>query len=353
MNVRDLLKLLSTSPGVSGFEHHVAALIEEAWSGLADAVWRDRLGNVVAVKRATEQGPGRRPRLMLAAHMDEIGLLVTRVEKEGFLRFGAVDQVDPRVLLGKEVTVHGRRDLAGVIGLRPPHMLGPEERRKLPKLEDLFIDIGYGGDTARELVAVGDPVTLKAELWELKGGLLAGKAFDDRVGVAVLHGCLGELARLRHGADVCVVATVQEEVGMRGARVGTWALEPDLAVAVDVCLGDGPGIPEDAGWPLGKGPVITVGANVHPVLQHELASLAQELNLPYQVEAAPAATGTDAWVMQVTGAGIPTALVSIPCRYMHSAVETVALADVAAASRLLAHFAARCDAAYLEGLRWE
>ncbi|MDQ7794998.1 MAG: M42 family metallopeptidase [bacterium] len=349
MTVREFLEWLSLAPGVSGFEGPVAARIEGAWAGLAGEVRRDRLGNVIALKRGDRPGS---PKLMLAAHMDEIGLMVTRVEPDGFLRFAGVPEVDLRTLPGKEVVVHGRRDLRGVVGHPPPHILSPEDTKKLPKLEDLFIDVGLAAVRARELVAVGDPITFRAEVRELKGGLVAGKGFDDRAGVAVLHQCLEELAGLHHAVDVYAVATVQEEVGLRGAVVGTYGIQPDLAIAVDVHLGDTPGVPEHKSFTLDKGPVITMGANIHPVLHRDLVAVARDLNIPFQLEAAPAGTGTDAVAMQVSRSGIPTALVSIPCRYMHSPVETVALADVARAGRLLAHFAARRTPGYLEELAW-
>ncbi len=353
MTVKEFLTTLSLAPGVSGFEDGVAAIVEAAWAGLACEVRRDSLGNVIALRRGSGGTGGRPLKVMLAAHLDEVGLIVTRIDRDGFLRFAGVQRPDFRQLLGKEVTVHGRRDLPGVIGHPPPHLLSPEDLRKLPKPEDLFIDVGLTAAEAAELAAVGDPVTFRSGLWELKGGLLAGKALDDRCGVAVLYECLRELGRSRPAADVYAVATVQEEVGLRGAVVGAYGVEPDLAIAVDVGFGDTPGVPEHLTWPLGKGPVIAVGANVHPILYRDLTALARELDIPYQVEAAPGPTGTDAWAMQVARTGVPTALLSIPCRYMHSVVETIALADVTRAGRLLARFACDRDLPYLEELAWK
>ncbi|HSW10889.1 MAG TPA: M42 family metallopeptidase [Bacillota bacterium] len=353
MTVKEFLTTLSLAPGVSGFEDPVAAIVERAWSDLGCEVRRDNLGNVIALRRGTRPTGTRRLKVMLAAHLDEVGLIVTRIDRDGFLRFAGVQRPDFRQLLGKEVTVHGRRELPGVIGHPPPHLLSAEDSRKLPEPEDLFIDAGLTVAEAAELVAVGDPVTFRSGVWELKNGLLAGKALDDRSGVAALHQCLQELERSHPAADVYAVATVQEEVGLRGAVAGTYGVDPDLAIAVDVGYGDTPGVPEHLTWPPGKGPVIAVGGNVHPILHRDLIALARELDIPYQVEAIPGPTGTDAWAMQVARTGVPTALLSIPCRYMHSAVETIALADVTRSGRLLARFVCDRDLSYLEELAWK
>jgi endoglucanase len=269
--------------------------------------------------------------------------MVLQVE-EGFLRFVPVGGFDPRVLLGQEVVVHARQDLPGIIGHRPPHVIPQEEREKPVPLEDLFIDVGLSAEQAREAVQTGDIVTLARPFIEFKakgnGRLVAGKALDDRAAVAVLILTLGALAGLRHTWDVYAVATVQEEVGVRGAITSTYGIAPDLGIAIDVTQGDTPGVSEAETVKLGGGPALGLGPNIHPAVHDRLAQTAKTHEIPYQVEPIPGGSGTDAWAIQVTRDGIPTGLIGLPLRYMHTVVETGSLADVERSARLLAHFIA-------------
>ncbi|MDP2873384.1 MAG: M42 family metallopeptidase [Bacillota bacterium] len=349
METKEFLRRLSEGVGVSGYEHGLHDLIREALAPYAGEFSTDALGNCVAVRRGCGEEP--RVSVMLAAHQDEIGLMVTKIDERGFLRVAQVGGFDPRVLVAQEVVVHGRRSLPGIIGMKPPHILTDEERKKAPKLEDLFIDIGLPAGEARETVQVGDVVTLNRAFTELHGGLVAGKSLDDRAGVAALLECLRRLQSLRHAADIYAVATTQEEVGLRGATTSAYGLHPDLAVAIDVCHA-GPGLDEPGASELGKGPAVAVGANIHPKLRDLLLAVAADCGIPIQHEVSPGATGTDAWAINIARAGIPTALLSIPLRYMHTSVETAAMSDVVQTGRLLAEFCGRVDRALVEGLRW-
>jgi len=334
-----LLKDLSEASGVAGHEGPVRDLIIQELTPLTDEITTDRLGNVIALKRGTGAEP--RPRIMLATHMDEIGLMVLQIEA-GFLRFVPVGGFDPRVLLGQEVLVHGRQPLPGVIGSRPPHVVSAEEREKPVPLEELFIDVGLTEAQVRELVQVGDVVTLAQPFVELKGkGRLAcGKAFDNRTSVTALILTLETLAGLRHSWDIYAVATVQEEVGLRGAITSTYGIAPDLGIAIDVTQGDMPGVSETETMKLGEGPAIGLGPNFHPAVHARLVQTAQTHEIPHQIDPAPRPAGTDAAAMQITRAGIPTGLLSIPLRYMHTVVEVVALPDIERTARLLAHLIA-------------
>ena len=349
LQTKELLRRLTEGAGVSGHEGGIGALVGEAFSPYAERVELDRLGNLVAVRGGC--GPAPRVGIMLAAHMDEIGLMVAKIEDNGYLRFAEVGGFDPRTLVGQEVVVHGRREVPGIIGIKPPHIMSAAERKKAAKLRELFVDCGYGAEAIGDLVAVGDTITLKRNMVELCGEVVAGKALDDRAGVAVLYECLRRLAALRHSADVYAVATVQEEITFAGAITGTYGLRPDVGVAVDVDHA-GPGLPEHRDLELGKGPVIAMGPNIHPLLHELMVKTAKECGVAYQETVAPGQTGTDAWPMQVSRTGVATALVSIPLRYMHSSVETGSLQDVREAGRLLAEFCARVDRACVEGLRW-
>jgi len=348
VQIAPLLKKLSEARGVSGYEAEVRGIVAEEFRRYADEVQTDKLGSVVALKRGEGEEPRRR--IMLAGHMDEIGLMVTRLE-QGFLHFTEIGGFDERTLLGQEVMVHGRKDLPGIIGSRPPHVLPPEEREKTIDMDKLFIDVGMGEEELKRLVRVGDLATLRRGFTPLQGDLVAGKAFDDRAAVAAILVCLEGLASVRHAWDVYAVATVQEEMGLRGAITSAYGLAPDVGIAVDVGFGDQPGVSEAETLEMGKGPAIAFGPNIHPRLHEALVEVARELEIPYQVEPVPGRSGTDAWAIQVTREGIPTALLSIPLRYMHTSVETLSLKDVERTGRLMAGFIARLDEGFMERMR--
>jgi len=344
------LKRLSEAQGVSGYEQQVREIVTEIFGHHADRVRTDALGNVIALKRG--DGPEPRPAVMLATHMDEIGLIVSDLE-EGFIHFQTVGGHDARVLLGQEVVVHGRRDLMGVIGARPPHVLPPSEREKPIPAEKLLIDVGLPPDMLPDLVRVGDLVTLHSELTELKGGLVSGKALDNRVSVVAAALCLENLKGMRHRWDVLAVATVQEEIGHKGAAVGAFGLEPDIGIAIDVTFARQPGTPEEHTYELGKGPTIGCGPNFHPKLQEALMETADAHEIPYHLEPAARVAGTDAVDIQVAREGVPTALISIPLRNMHTPIETVAVRDIKRVGRLLAAFIAGLDDDFLDSLAWD
>jgi len=289
---------------------------------------------------------------MFAAHMDEIGLMVTDIEK-GFLRVTRVGGADPRVLLGLEVTVHGRRDLPGVVATRPPHVLPPQERKKAVPFDKLFVDVGLPEEKVRQLVSVGDLISIRRELSELKNRRVSGKALDDRACVAVVTVALERLQKVQHAWDVFAVATAQEETGLKGAIAAAYGVAPDAAIALDVTFGEQSDVSKSDALPLGKGPSIAIGPNFHPKLVKRLKEVAEDREIPYHVDPIPGRSGTDAWAIQVTREGVPTALISVPLRYMHQPVETLAVEDVERAGRLLAAFVADSGADLLDNLAWE
>jgi len=220
-------------------------------------------------------------------------------------------------------------------------------------MEDLFIDVGLTDTELQEAVRVGDLVTVRRPFLELKNGLVCGKAFDDRAAVVSVALCLDALQTLRHEWDVYAVATVQEEVGMRGATTSAYGIVPDIGIAIDVGFGKQPGVSERDAIELDKGPALTIGPNIHPAMLAELKRVADAFEIPVQVEVAPSSTGTDAHAIQVTREGIPTALLSIPLRNMHTPVETLAVKDLVRTGRLMAHFIAGLDETFVERLSWE
>ncbi len=350
MEVVFLLKQLSEAEGMSGFEGPIRELVRQSWEPFVDEMHEGKLGSLIALKKGV--GPEPRPKLMLAAHMDEIGLMVTDIEK-GFLRIARVGGTDRRVLLGLEVTVHGRRDLPGVVATRPPHVLSKEERKKTVPWDRIFVDVGLPPDEVNELVSVGDLISIRREMSELKNRRVAGKALDDRACVAAVTLALEQLQRVQHAWDVFAVATAQEETGLKGAIASAYGVAPDVAIALDVTFGEQPDAPKADTIPLGEGPSIAIGPNFHPRLVGRLKEIAEDREIPYHMDPIPGRSGTDAWAIQVTREGVPTALISVPLRYMHQPVETVAAADVERAGRLLGAFIAETGPDLLENLAWE
>jgi putative aminopeptidase FrvX len=351
MDTIPLLKRLTEAAGISGFEKAIRDEVTAIWSPLADEIRTDTLGNVIAIRHGSGVEP--RHKLMLAGHMDEIGLMVTRI-REGFLSITAVGGIDRRLVLGQPVLVHGRRDLPGVIGSRPPHLLGAAERGKLVSWDDLVVDVGLPAEEVAQFVRIGDLISFRQSLRELIDGRVAAKALDDRASLAAIAICLDHIRSRTHAWDVVAVATVQEEETFAGAITSTYRVQPDVAIAIDVTFAEAPGVSGPDGFPLDKGPTIGYGPNNHPGVHQALVDAARAIELPYQIEPMPRGGGTDAWAMEVVRAGVPTAVVSIPIRNMHMPVELVAVKDVERAGRLLAEFATRLDAEFVsQTLAWD
>lgn len=336
---RHLIELANT-PGVAGYEAPIREKLQADWQGLAADFRVDTLGNLVAW--VPGHGPEPRPRALVVAHMDEIGLMVSKVE-EGFLRVAKVGGIDRRALLGQPVIVHGEEPIPGLIGSRPPHVVPPDERSKVPAFEDLVVDTGLPARKLAGLVSVGTIITFDQPATALGDGLVTGKALDNRASVAVLTLLLEALQQQRCRWDVLIAASVQEEVGLKGAQTLAWHTQPDLAIAIDVTFGVGTGVSEDNGFKLGGGPPIAIGPNIHPRLFDLLQETGKSLEMDLPVEPLEGSSGTDAWVVQISRAGVPTALVSIPLRNMHTPVEIVDLQDIRRAARLLAAFLTRLD----------
>ena len=331
-----LLKRLSETAGIPGREEATRVMVREALSGHVDGISVDRLGNVIARKK------GAGPKVAVAAHMDEIGFLVSHVDEEtGFLRINPAGGFDPRTLIAQRVAIHARGGpIYGLIGIKPVHILTEEERKKTPEMKDLFADIGLSGKEAKEQVRVGDPVTLVQTFGEV-GDLITGKALDDRVGVYIGIEAMKKLRK--HKADVYFVATVQEEETLGGALTSAYQLRPDLAIAIDVTWAKGPGTPDHQAYPMGEGITLGWGPNIHPGVYKAVKEIADKFEIPHKLETLPRHSGTDAYALQIAREGIPTMVISIPLRYMHTPVEVISLKDVKRTGRLLAEFVASLD----------
>ena len=293
MQIKEFLKKLSEASGVSGYEAGVREIVREEFSQYTDEIKVDALGSLIALKRGQENDGQPRRSIMLAGHMDEIGLLVTKLEK-GFLRFTNVGGFDSRVLLGQEVMVHGRRELPGIIGTRPPHVLSQEERGRIVPPDKMFIDVGLAAEELSQWVRVGDVITVRRSFTELSGGLVCGKAFDDRAAVAAIAHCLQHLATLKHTWDVYAVATAQEETGLKGAFTSTFGIAPDIGIAIDVGHGDMAGVSEVDTVQIGGGPALGLGPNIHPLMHLRLVETAKSYEIAHQIDPIPGRSGTDA-----------------------------------------------------------
>jgi len=336
-----LLKRLTETPGVAGFERDVEKLVYDELKGYVDSIEIDSFGNVISLKKASVKNG---PKIMLAGHMDEIGLVVKHIDEKGFLYFNPVGGISSGLLFSQPVTIHCRKgSISGLVNCKRPET--PEEAKKMPEIKEFFIEIGAKNknDVEKLGVRVGDPITFERPFKTLgDGSILASKAFDDRVGVCVIIETMKNLAKERLEANVYGVPVVQEEVGCRGAQVSAFKIAPNMAIAVDITLAeDVPGVSEkDQIAKLGAGPAIkvidgwgTMGLIAHQKVRELLVSAAEEEKIPYQMEVLSRGT-TDAATIHLTREGVPSGVISIPTRYAHS-YEVLSIHDVVNAIKLL------------------
>ena len=359
-DILPFLKSLISASGLSGFEAPVASLIEDKWRPLVDEIRVSRVGSLHGLKKGTLKGPGTksekesRPSVMIAAHMDAIGLMVTKIT-DGFLHITNVGGVDVRVLPGAQVTVHASSgdELPAVIAMPSAKLLPESIGDGVLNINYLLVDTGLTPREVNRKVRVGDVVSFANEPMELAGDLISGHTLDNRASVAALTVCLEELQSKPHLWDVWAVATVQEEVSYLGAYGSAFELRPQVAIAVDATFAKGPGANGWQTFALGKGVGLCMGPNMHPFLHKKLKELAERLEIPWFLDVTPANSGTDAYPMQITAEGIPTALVEFPIRYMHTPVESVSVKDIQRAGRLLAEFIASLELDFVETIVWE
>ncbi|MBZ0282985.1 MAG: M42 family metallopeptidase [Anaerolineae bacterium] len=349
LDVKAHLKTLVEAHAPSGYEGPIRDILREAWEPLTDSLEQDKLGSLIGIKKGSLK-PARK--IMLAAHMDEIGLMVRDVV-DGFIFVHRISGVDNRVMMAQPVRVHGRQSLSGIVASIPPHLLSASARRKYPTFDELIVDVGLPAAEVNDLVRIGDLITADVPLLELQGKKVAGKAMDDRASVAAVTVCLDMLRDMSHQWDVYAAATVQEETGLYGAATAAYHIQPDIAIALDVTFAPQPGIDGDEAKAMGDGPTLGIGPNFHAKLGEKIREIAKTHEIKLQDEIIPGASGTDAWAIQVANEGVPTALFGIPIRNMHSPVETVDLRDIERAGRLMAHFIASLDADFLAAIEWD
>ena len=351
-DIAPFLKQLISLPGLSRQEGPAREVIANAWRPLVDELVVSRMGSLHGLARGEGEPDARRPRVMIAAHMDAIGMMVTEV-REGLLHITSVGGVDYRILPGQLVTVHGRRDLPAVVAQPPDRLLPPDARGKPVEMKYLLIDTGLLAEEVTALVRPGDPVSFAQPPLELAGEMIAGHTLDNRASVSALTYALHALKTMRHTWDVVAVATVQEEVGLIGAYTSAFDVRPDIAVALDVTFAKGPGASDYRAHPFGKGVPLGWGPNIHPALYRSFKELAESMDIPTRMDVMPGHSGTDAYAMQVNAEGAPSMVISIPLRYMHTPVEMVQVKDIRRVGQLLAAFVSRLEPDTLDTLGWD
>ena len=327
--MRQALERLCTCTAPSGFEGPAAAVAAELLRPLVDEVSIDRMGNVLGVRRSKTPGA---PKLLLDAHLDEIGLIVTGVE-DGFLRFRSIGGVDPRMLPGRELVVLTDPPLRGLVACPA----GGDEDKSVP-LNELYVDVGLSQEEAERAVPVGTPMVYRAGCFPLGEDQMCGKSMDDRACFVTLLRAAELLRDKELDVELHILGSTREEVSGAGAVVGTWAVAPDFCVAVDVTHGKTPDGPADKTFELGGGPAIGVGPNMTRWMTERMIAKAREHSIPYQLEIMSGHTGTNGWEMQISREGVATSVLSLPLKYMHTPVETLSLADMEGVAQLLAAF---------------
>ena len=330
----DMLERLCTQCGPSGYERSVASQAKALLEPLMDEVWTDRLGNVIGVRRC---GKPRAKKLLLDAHLDEIGLVVTGI-KDGFLRFGTIGGVDPRMLPDRELTILTEPPMFGVVACLPPHVLSAEEREKAPPIQGFYVDTGLSQEEAEKRIPIGTPMVFRASFFRLGERQVCGKALDDRSCFVTLLRAAQLLKGKQLDVDLYIMGSVQEEVNSAGAITGTQVLKPDYCVAVDVTHGRTPDSGQAQAFVMGGGPAVGIGPNMTRWMTQRLLDKAASRDIPVQKEVMGGSSGTNAWKMQICNEGIATAVVSLPLKYMHTPVETLDLGDLEHTARLLAAF---------------
>jgi endoglucanase len=327
---------------VSGFEHINGDIIKRYFQPYTDSFEKDKLGSYIFKSSGSSDR-----KIMLAAHIDEIGLMITKILEGGFLSFISVGGINPASLVAQEVTIYGKDTIFGVIGIKPPHITSEEERKKPHKMKELFIDTGYSKEELEKLVTIGDIATVNREPLSLQGSVISAKAFDDRACVTVMLETAKELKKISHKSNVYFTATAQEETGIRGAKTSSYKIAPDIGIVLDVGFGKTPDMPSDSPE-LGKGPIVAYGGRLNSKLTKKFFDVCKKYNYPLQYEAVPAITGTDTEALQISRDGIPCILLSIPLRYMHTSVETIDLYDVEITGKAIARFINELDNSDLE-----
>ena len=334
MNYEEVLNRLCGLSGPSGFEQAAAQAARELLEPLVDEVSVNRLGSVLGVRRCGKENA---PKLLLDAHLDEIGFIVTG-HQDGFLRFATLGGVDPRMLPDREVTIMTQPPMLGVVACLPPHIQSGSDMDKSIPVSESYIDVGLSQEEAEKLIPIGTPITFRGSCFPLGEELLCGKAMDDRACFAILLDVMERLQGKDLHVDVYVLGSTQEETSSAGAVTAAYGVAPEMCVAVDVTHGATPDAKKEETFPLGDGPVVGVGPNCVRWMSDRFTAIAEKLEIPSQIEVMSGHSGTNAWPLQISREGIATAVLSLPLRYMHTPLEVCSRKDLEETAKLLAAF---------------
>jgi len=337
------LKDLCEAPSPSGFEQPAAKVFRDRLASAADSIETNVMGSVHALLKGTGKGKSAGPSVMLAGHIDEVGMMVNYITPEGYLAFKSIGGVDAAVLPGMRVDVHTKQGvLRGVMGRLPIHLIDEDQRKTVTKLEKLFIDLGLPAERVKTLVRIGDPITYGVGFETFGDGMAVARAFDDKMGAYICARVLEEVKKAGGAkGDLIAAATVQEELGLRGGHTSAYGVDPVIGIALEVGHAtDYPDVDKrnHGEATCGKGPIIARGANINPVVFELLCAAADKAKVAYQIGAEPRGTGTDANAIQLSRGGKAAALVSIPLRYMHTPTEVLALSDIEDTVKILTRF---------------
>lgn len=336
MNIKEKLFALSSITGVAGDENLASNLAYSYLKEYSEDAYIDDFGNVIGTIGKRVEG---KPNILLDAHIDEIGLIITYITDDGFLKCSNCGGIDRRLLLAQQVTIFGKENIAGIITSTPPHL--EEDNKKVPKMSDIFIDIGMTKEQAGKLISLGDRAVIKTECCELLNGLITGKALDDRAGVVAILHALDIIKGDELSCSISVLFSSQEETGERGAKTASYKINPDVAIVVDVSFALTADDSEYKCGKLGAGGMIGIAPSLNKAMSNSLIEIAKNKNIPYQIEVMNGTTGTNADVIGVTRSGVKTGTLSIPLKYMHTPVEVVDIADIEKTGELIAEFLRR------------
>ncbi len=331
MDFTQTLKKLSQAVGISGSEQSVSAVICDMIKQYTSDVTWDSFGNVIAKIKVDNP----KWHVMLDAHIDEIGLIVTHIDEQGFIKVGAVGGVDKRLLLAQQVTICGKENVKGVICSKPPHLESAQDEGKVPDIDSILIDTGYTKTGLEGKISLGDRVYINSEFIELLDNKVSGKALDNRAGVTAILYALEKLSCAKLQGDVTLLFSTQEEVGERGAKVAGYSVMPTESISVDVSFAYTRGCDEHKCGQMGKGAMIGVAPTLTRKISDKLIETANKNDIPYQLEIMAGNSGTNADMLGTTAGGVKTALLSIPLKYMHTPVEVVQISDVQAVGNLI------------------
>ena len=329
--INQITKELLAIPGVSGYENDIAEFICKKLKKYCHDAQVTKANCVLGTLPSKNENASV---IMLEAHLDRIGLIVSSVDENGFVSFKTLGGVDERILPACEVRILGKKDVFGIVGAKPPHLMAKAEEKEGLRVEDMLIDTGLG-EKAAELISVGDPIMLEGDFCELMNNRISSPALDNRLSVATVFAVLEQVKDKELPYNICVAFASGEEQGLQGAYTLVDECRPDLAIVVDVTYGETPDACGSDTFPLGSGVAICRGPNVHYEITKQVIKTAKEKDIPYEIEVEPQSTGTNAWALQTSGSGVPCVVISIPLRYMHTTVETADLLDAANVCRLL------------------